>query len=194
MAKKSWSFTLDGVPHKVALTHGYLSGKRAISVDGRPLAIAPQLARQRIDYGSKHPFHIGYHEGLVFIRTKGLTFTYDLAIDGRSVDSGLTVDPESPTHSITRESFDRAVLLPFLVLFGFISIGANWYLARRYGLYLEELAFLGPALLVLAGYVALFGDDLRHLPKRIPNRAWAAIALAIAAGAANSYALSHGLY
>jgi hypothetical protein len=87
MAKREWSFDVDGSPHTVNLEHRYFSGKRTITVDGASLD-APQ---KFVDTGGEYPFTINGHEGFVQIKTNGLTYSYDCILDGASVCSGKTI-------------------------------------------------------------------------------------------------------
>jgi hypothetical protein len=88
MAKKTWEFTIDGKEHKVELDHQYISSRRRIRVDGQELELDKKSSKPLLDYGSDHKFKIGNHECAVVIRTNGITYSYDLAIDGVSQKTG----------------------------------------------------------------------------------------------------------
>jgi hypothetical protein len=92
MAKKVWTVDLEDGHHTVELEHAYLSGKRVITLDGREVVRAQSV----LDFGSEHPFQIGTHPALARISTNGLTFSYDLAVDGRSVATGKEVTQQPP--------------------------------------------------------------------------------------------------
>ena len=92
MAKKIWRFELGDGEHTVELEHGYWSGKRVIRVDGERL----ERTRRLVDSGSQHAFEIDGHPCAVHIRTNGITFTYDLVVGGRSVETGEPVTPSPP--------------------------------------------------------------------------------------------------
>lgn len=88
MARKVWEFELDGRSHKVELDHKYFSGKRTIWIDGENLKLDFDKAQRFLDTGSDHDFKIGNHICTITIRTNGLTFNYDLVIDGISKTTG----------------------------------------------------------------------------------------------------------
>lgn len=83
MASRRWEVQLEDGPHTVELEHGYVSGRREIRVDGREVAVVGQ---GMVDFGGEHPIAIGSHQGVVRISTNGLTFSYELIVDGRGVE------------------------------------------------------------------------------------------------------------
>jgi hypothetical protein len=91
MTRKIWTFRLEDGVHRVELDHGYMSGKRSLTVDG---VVADQSSRVKdmvFDTGSTHSFQIGKHECALDIATNGVTFTYNLTVDGFPVEeSGET--------------------------------------------------------------------------------------------------------
>jgi hypothetical protein len=95
MANKVWAVKLEDGRHTVELEHGYFSGKRIIRVDGEQLESTTSI----IDFGGEHSFQIGNHTGIVHIRTNGLTYNYDLSIDGRSIGTGKEVSASGPLHA-----------------------------------------------------------------------------------------------
>ena len=92
MAQKTWQFELEDGTHKVDLEHGVFSGKRNIRVDGNTILKSAELGHLVFDTGGVYEFDINSHPCAVIIRTNGITFNYDLAVDGRSVTTGQTVD------------------------------------------------------------------------------------------------------
>jgi hypothetical protein len=97
MAKRTWTIELEDGQHTVELDHGYISGKRRISVDGRPVEETARAQDALFDIGSSHPFNIGGHRCLLVIRSKwGLTYEYDLVVDGRSVATGAEAPAQAP--------------------------------------------------------------------------------------------------
>ncbi len=91
MATKDFKFTLEDGEHTVHLEHGAFSGKRTILVDGQPL----QADKKFIDSGGDYQFRINGHTGMVVIRNNLLGFTYDVAIDGKSVTTSKPVVPQA---------------------------------------------------------------------------------------------------
>src|SRR3972149_3121396 len=83
MPKKVWNVNLADGPRKVELEHGWLSGKRAIQVDGKVVHESSRFA----DFGGEYPVQVGGHSALVIIRMNGLWPSYDLLLDGASVQS-----------------------------------------------------------------------------------------------------------
>ncbi|MDI7274626.1 MAG: hypothetical protein QME94_01470, partial [Anaerolineae bacterium] len=81
MAKRTWTFWLEGRIHTIELEHGSFSGRRVISVDGRELERSQRL----FDTGSEHTFSLDGHDVTVYIHTNGFTFRYGLEIDGMPV-------------------------------------------------------------------------------------------------------------
>jgi hypothetical protein len=103
MATRAWTFDLDGVNHVVELQHGTISGTRIVLVDGKLVG----QGKRFVDFGSTHPFQIGQHSGDVSIRTNGITFSYDLTLDGSSLGAGtsvLTQTAVSPEQSKLAQS------------------------------------------------------------------------------------------
>ncbi len=96
MAKRTWTFELEGQRHTLELEHGVISGKRVISIDGQ---VAYQ-SRNLIDSGSLHNFRIDGHWVQVFIQPNFLSFVYDLLIDNVALD--------------TRQRGPRKVMVPGL--------------------------------------------------------------------------------
>lgn len=89
MAKRVWTVDLPDGSHTVELEHGYWSGKRVVRVDGNIVL----QTRKLLDYGSSYAIPIGSHQGVVLISTNGITFDYDLAVDGKSVRTGEEISP-----------------------------------------------------------------------------------------------------
>jgi len=94
MAKRTWEFRLEDGAHVVHLKHGFITGRKAIRVDGKLLPLPGST--QFCDMGGDYPFQMAEHLVVVHIRTNGLTFSYDLTIDGCSIETGKRPD-FSPT-------------------------------------------------------------------------------------------------
>jgi hypothetical protein len=79
---------LEDDTHTVELDKRWASGKRIIHVDGQ---IVLESERVWMDTGSDDEFQLGSHECVIHRRTNGFTGSYDLSIDGRSVQTGKSV-------------------------------------------------------------------------------------------------------
>jgi Fas apoptotic inhibitory molecule (FAIM1) len=99
MAKKIWTVTLEDGEHTIELEHDYISGKRDIYVDGTFVKLSHGSTHYLIDFGSNHPFKIGGHCCIIHIRTNGITFSFDLSVDGRSISTGKQVDSSNSVPS-----------------------------------------------------------------------------------------------
>jgi hypothetical protein len=89
-----WTLDLEDGRHTVELEHGFFSGRRAIRVDGRLLEqsgttgnVSTVLAGW-LGMGSERENSINGHGCVVQIRSNGVTYNYDLMVDGRSVSTG----------------------------------------------------------------------------------------------------------
>src|SRR5436190_17401625 len=87
MASKTWQFQLEDGTHAVAIEHSPISGKRTIYLDGRVI----EQRTKMFDTGSVHSFPVSGHQCAVQVKTNGLTFKYDLIIDGYSLEAGRPV-------------------------------------------------------------------------------------------------------
>lgn len=81
MAKKVWRFTLEDGNHVVELEHGYLSGKRDITVDGVPLESSSKIW----DTGSVHHLQVSGVPCVLQIKAGVISFKYNLYVDGKLV-------------------------------------------------------------------------------------------------------------
>ena len=86
MTNKTWNFKLDGEIHSVSIEHSPDMKYRDIRLDGMPVA----GRRSKIN-SNDYTFDIGGHFCIAQIRLvgegEGFTFTYDLLIDGRSLEA-----------------------------------------------------------------------------------------------------------
>jgi len=120
MAKAVWTIALEDGTHTVELEHSYFSGKRNIRVDGRPLELPAKTASSIVDFGRDQPFKIGNHDCVVHIRTNGLTFSYDLSVDGRSVSTGERVSVAGPVPSWAWAFVVACGIIPIISLGGIL--------------------------------------------------------------------------
>lgn len=122
MAKLSWIIKLEDNKHKVELEHGYFSGKRIVRLDGK---VIEHIRYNLFDTGSKHKFKIKEHCCIIIIKA-GFKFSYDLIIDGLSVQTGLPVNANMlkniPFKIYTVDDLSKGVgilIAPFI--FGYMS-------------------------------------------------------------------------
>lgn len=120
MAKKEWIFELEDGQHTVELEHSYFSGKRVIRVDGNLLESSTKVQHALIDTGSEHKFNIGTHPCVVTISSNGITFKYDLIIDGRSVTTGQPAAASQPLPGWSWAFIIACGLIPVVALGGAI--------------------------------------------------------------------------
>lgn len=118
MASKDWKFTLEDGEHNVHLEHTWFSGKRKILLDGKPIVQESKF----FDFGNEYPFRIGGHQGLVTIRTNGLSFAYDVAIDGKSITTGKPVARVNAIPGWAWSFIVVCVLIPIVSLGGVVPM------------------------------------------------------------------------
>ena len=90
MAKRTWKVALPDGEHVVDFEHGYISGARKLVVDGRPVV---KVKRNVIDMGGDVAFQISGHPCAVLVKSNGITYSYDLEVDGKSVATGVVRGP-----------------------------------------------------------------------------------------------------
>jgi len=120
MARRQWVVELSDGSHTVELDHSVITGKRAIRVDGRQVALPGEDTGSVIDFGGRARVAIGESTGVVHIRTNGLTYSYDLAIDGRSVETGQSRPEPMP------EEEGRSV-----PAWGWVAVPSAWRFRSR---------------------------------------------------------------
>jgi Fas apoptotic inhibitory molecule (FAIM1) len=99
MTKKAWTVNLEDGKHLVELEHGYFSGKKVIYIDNIRVVEQQESVRSFLNSDTDHLIKIGDHEGIVHIRTNGLTFSFDLSVDGYSISTGKQVFLSKPLPS-----------------------------------------------------------------------------------------------
>jgi len=117
MGSRSWEVVLDETKHSVRLEHSYFGGKRTLFVDG----VRHELKRIAVDFGSSHPFVLGGHEAVARIRTNGLWYSYDLEVDGISMNTGKPSDDAAVSMPVPKWAWvfvGLCGLLPVLSLGG----------------------------------------------------------------------------
>ncbi len=122
MAKKIWNVNIEGINHTVELDHGYFSGKREITVDGKQLEKSVKV----VDSGSDHVFKLDGHTCAIHIRTNGFTYNYDFSIDGKSVQTGKPIAFKN--LSLDSPNLDDFSFMQLqLKIENKLKGGANWF-------------------------------------------------------------------
>lgn len=115
MATKRWEFRDEDLSRStVELEHGFWSGKRVITANGREVFRGRKIVG--FDMGSQHGFDVGGHAALLRIRTHGMTYAYDLYVDGIAIaPRGTTIPRPGPATASARTiSSPPVTLLPDL--------------------------------------------------------------------------------
>jgi hypothetical protein len=81
MAKKVWSFELADGYHTVRLDHGFLDGRREITVDGIPLETSSRI----LDTGSVHHFEVSGVPCVLHIKRKAFSLDSKLYVNRKPV-------------------------------------------------------------------------------------------------------------
>ena len=81
MAERIWHFTVNDATHEAALQHSSLSGEKRVYLDGELI----HRSRQFIDFGLRLEFLTDGAVCELRISTNGITFRYQLSVDGRAV-------------------------------------------------------------------------------------------------------------
>ncbi len=127
MAKKTWTIQLEDGTHLIEFDKRWASGKRTIRVDSQ---IVLESKPAWIDTGSDDEFRIGNHECAVHVRTNGFTGSYDLSVDGHSVQTGRPVAKLQPMPKWVWVFIVACVAVPVVTLGGAIpallGIGGAW--------------------------------------------------------------------
>lgn len=118
VATEVWTFQLEDGTHRVELEHGYWSGKRRVLIDGVPREETAKVVHALMDQGSDHTFEFNEHTITICIRTNGLTFSYDLVLDGTSVRTGRPVVNPGTTPTWAWVFMVACGIIPVLTLGG----------------------------------------------------------------------------
>jgi hypothetical protein len=117
VARRRWEFDLDDGHHVVDLEHGYFLGARRITVDG---STTIESGRAFMDHSGEYPLAVGSRRAMLQISTDGFRYSYDLAIDGRSLATGAPAPPPRPPIGPLQQqalgvglAIWTAVLVPF---------------------------------------------------------------------------------
>lgn len=96
MTTKRWDFRDEDLRrYTVELEHGFWSGKRVITVNGREVLRAKKIFG--FDPGSEHGFDVDGHAGLLRIRSQALGYAFELYVDGVAIaPQGTTIPGLGP--------------------------------------------------------------------------------------------------
>jgi hypothetical protein len=93
MPQKSWTLQLEDGPHTIRLDRSAWTGRGTVRLDGERV---PPLSNNLFDLYRVIPVPVRGHDVAVHIRSNGLTYTDDLVVDGRSVQTGRAVATPLP--------------------------------------------------------------------------------------------------
>jgi hypothetical protein len=93
MPQKSWRLQLEDGSHTIQLDRSAWTGRGTVRLDGE---LVPFPNTNLFDLYRVIPLPLRGHEVAVHIRSNGLTYTDDLVVDGRSVDTGRAVTTPLP--------------------------------------------------------------------------------------------------
>ena len=119
MPTKSWIVQIEDGTHTVELTKKWFGGKRTIRVDGQ---IVDEYKPTWLDTGSDDVFPMGKHEGIIHSRPNGFTTSYDLSIDGISVQTGKATTRLKSMPKWAWAFIVACVIIPVITLGGAIPI------------------------------------------------------------------------
>jgi hypothetical protein len=192
MTKMLWVVEFENSKHMIELEHGYFSGKRKITVDGKDLPLPKSESNKLLDYGSRHKFQLLGHECVIIIRSaNGLTYSYELFMDKKPLEGTVTDTIEERNTEIR---YKRLALIAAFGILGLAGMWFNWFYANKFGLYSRFIAAFSPPLVVWAIFIAIFNDDPTTFPRPLPTRLWALIRTALACGIMNVIAFEFGLF
>jgi hypothetical protein len=134
MTTKRWDFRDEDLRrYTVEVDHGYWSGKRVVTANGR------EVVRERktfgFDMGSQHGFEVDGHAALLRIRTQGVTYMYDLYVDGIAIApqgttiprAGSATSPVQPDTSPPQVALAATPVNPAADLEQRVRNGGRWF-------------------------------------------------------------------
>lgn len=100
--QKSWNITIDGKSYTVGLDHQTWTNVQKITVNSQIIYESPG----RMQVGGITRFTIDGHECAVIISSRILKFSYDLVLDGRSIESKkkVNIPKGDPVAAISNET------------------------------------------------------------------------------------------
>jgi hypothetical protein len=118
MARRIWNVSVENVDHTIEIRHSYLSGKKSLFLDGKQvLQTNEDIIRFKLDLR----FAIGTHPCFVRIKPNGITYDYELVVDGISTQTGLLCSDETTSGKGSAVSPEQEKLEKQL------TSGANWF-------------------------------------------------------------------
>lgn len=168
MAKKSWTFNLDGRSHTLNFEQG-LSGKKKIFIDGN-LAYEN---RGLMDMTREFPFEIEGHSVVLLIKP-GIIDSFDLMVDDRSADTGR-IGPARVKVEETAEGLKLvyrggrgvfSILLVFALIFMGVSAMGFYSSISGGSLNLADMMYL-PILFPLIGLALAYFSLVKMLNKTV---------------------------
>ena len=121
MIRKIWKIELDGAEHVVQLEQGFFATGKNIRLDGVVLKQDVQQRRSWLGEG-EFEFAIDGHVCLVIVRTNGLVYSYDMAVDGVSVDTGKRVASVPPVPTWAWIFVVACGVIPLVAGFGALPV------------------------------------------------------------------------
>ena len=182
MAKSIWQFDLDGTKHKVELTHGNVTGKIDIHVDGKKIEIPKSEQPKFLESGSKHRFNILGHPCQIVIDLNGSRYVYQLFVDGQPI---LKSADQNRREQEELNELRSMVVAPLLVILGVVAFWYNWNSAHGEGLFSRSLALISPLPIIFALYLLLFPNDVSKFSPNVVIRLGIVIILAMVLGWVN---------
>lgn len=195
MAKRIWEIDLDEKKHKIELTHGYITGKIDIYIDGNKIEIPKSELPKLLDYGSKHKFSISGHHCQITIGFDGASYLYQLFVDGQPIMKGA--DENRQEKAAAKAEFDQLrsiVGAPLLILLGIVAFWFNLNSSHNSGMISQPIALISPLPIIFGLYLLLFPSDVSKFSTNAVIRVVIVLVLAISLGFANLYALVNGIY
>ena len=191
MAKSIWEIDLDGKKHKVELTHGNVTGKIEIYVDGNKIEIPKSELPKLLGSGSRHKFNISGYPCQIAIDLNGSRYVYQLFVDGQLIPKGAD---QNRREQAEFDELRSVVVAPLLFLLGIGAFWFNWSSAHNSGFVFRGIALISPLPIIFALYLLVFPGDMSKFSTNALIRVVIVLLLVITLGFVNLYALLNGIY
>jgi hypothetical protein len=124
VGRRHWEFDLADGHHVVDLVHRYFLGTRTRVVDGTKTL---QRTFPFTNHAGEHAFPLPGHDARLRITTNGVTYDYDLVVDGRAITvDGAAAKPARPRlGGPGSQRVAGIVMLPLFSCFRRPSCGAG---------------------------------------------------------------------